>query len=346
MTADMVPWIVASIPLLLLVVAMIASSRSQRQLGAAHEESIATKNEQIATLEAQLASLRESESVRFVDRYIGAKNGLEERVRGLQEQLDAAREQQKATQSDLADLGLSDQEREREGERLQRDLMMTNDQIRRLNVALREVASVGPVDVAPIQVELDNRNELAEHIQERLDRLNLEGRERMAIWQNRTKRLEGLNEEVARLRREIEVTRAASSIVDGVLGIDSDTRKRLSRHASDRIEGALQSLGDAAKRNPISRFVDVLEQQRSERLLESGKAAPPPSEPPKARDEAGRAEDRPATVRVNLDPAVERAGSRPEDAGAEEERPEAPTDDDTAGAGSWTEREPHQSPSA
>lgn len=346
MTADMVPWIVASIPLLLLVVVTIASSRSQRQLGAAHEESIATKNEQIATLETQLASLRESESVRFVDRYIGAKNGLEERVRGLQEQLDSTREQQKSTQSDLADLGLSDQERDREGERLQRDLMMTNDQIRRLNIALREVASVGPVDVAAIQAELDNRTELAEHIQERLDRLNLEGRERMAIWQNRTKRLEGLNEEVARLRREIEVTRAASSIVDGVLGIDGDTRKRLSRHASDRLEGALQSLGDASKRNPISRFVDVVEQQRSERLLESGKTASPPSAPPEGPHEAARAEGRPATARVNLDPTVERVGSRPEDAGAEEERPEAPADDDTAGAGSWTEREPHQSPSA
>lgn len=348
MTADMVPWIVASVPLLLLLVAIITSSRSQRQLGAAHEESIATKNEQIATLEAQLVSLRESESVRFVDRYIAAKNGLEERVRGLQEQLDAAREQQEATRSDLADLGLSDQEREKEGERLQRDLMLANDQVRRLGIALREVASVGPVNVAAIQVELDSRQELAEHIQERLDRLNLEGRERMAVWLNRTNRLERLNEEVARLRREIEITRAASSVVDGILGIDSDTRKRLSRHASDRIEGALQSLGDAAKRSPISRFVDVLEQQRSERLLESGTAAPTPPAPPEARPEPARAEGRPATVRVKPDPAVGLAMSGPqgEDAGTGAERPEVPPDHNTAGAGSRVEREPQQSPSA
>jgi hypothetical protein len=372
-TAEMIPWVVAAATLLVLLTALVASSRSQRQLSAAHEESIATKNEQIAALEAQLASLRESESIRFIDRYIAAKNGLEERVRGLQEQLDSAREQQEAARGEIADLGLSEQEREKEVDRLKRDLMLTNDQVRRLDVALREVASVGAVDVAPIRVELDSRRELASHIQERLDRLSLESRDRMAGWLSRTNRLERLDEEVARIRREIEITRAASSIVDGILGIDADTRKRLSRHASDRIEGALQALGDASKRSPLSRFVDVLEQQRSDRLLESGKPRGGSPEPAgqtaeqtaeqtagqtagaAAEQAAGRpggraaeqAAGRPgeqATGR-NRAPATVRVSGRP-DAGSAEgagERagPEA-EGDRSVGVG-WVDREPHGS---
>ena len=52
MTADMLPWIVATVALVALLVATVASSRVHRQLRVVHEESIATKNEQISSLEA------------------------------------------------------------------------------------------------------------------------------------------------------------------------------------------------------------------------------------------------------------------------------------------------------
>jgi hypothetical protein len=334
-TVELLPWIVAGVSLLALFAAVIASTRSQRQLMAAHEESIATKNEQIAALEAQLASLRESESIRFVDRYVAAKNGLEERVRGLQEQLETARDQQDQLRGELADLGLSDRERESEAERLRRDLMRTNDQVRRLEVAIREVASVGPLDVNTIRVELDGRRELAAHIKERLDRLNLETRDRVARRLSRTHRLERLQEDVARVRREIEITRAASSIVDGILGIDTETRRRLARHASDRIEGALQALGDASRRSPISQFVDLLEEQRPDRLLERGGRTSGPGAEREAERDTEPAVDRTSPPPASSEPRIEQgpgsggamaAGSRPEDrtgAGAEHRAREA-----------------------
>jgi chromosome segregation ATPase len=272
--AETLPWIVAAASLLALLAALVASVRAQRQLRAVHEESIATKNEQIASLEAQLASLRESESIRFVDRYVGAKSGLDERVKGLHEELESARSQQDRLRSELTDLGLTDRERETEAERLRQDLTRTTDQIRRLELVLREVANVGPMDVDAIRRELDSRRELATHIKERLDRLSLDQRDRLSSRLSRSHRLERLDEEVARLRREIEITRAAASIVDGILGIDTDTRKRLARHATDRIEGALKSLGDLAGRSPIARFVEVLEQQRPDRLLKGAVGRP------------------------------------------------------------------------
>lgn len=284
----MLPWLVAAVSLIVLLVVVVTSARGQRQLRVAHEESIATKNEQIAALEAQLASLRESESIRFVDRYIAAKKGLEERIANLHEGLEAAREQQDQVRGELSDLGLAERERESETDRLRRDLHRTTDQIRRLELVLREVASVGPMDVEAIRGELDNRRELAGHISERLDRLGLEEQDRVAGRRSRTQRLERLNVEVAEARREIEITRAAASIVDGILGIDSETRKRLARHASEHMESALQALGDAARRSPISRFVDILERPRPGRLLERGKATGPatPADPDegKARD--------------------------------------------------------------
>jgi chromosome segregation ATPase len=270
----MLPWIVAAVFLLLLLAGFVSSARSQRELRVAHEESIATKNEQIAALEAQLGSLRESESIRFVDRYIAAKKGLEERIANLHEGLEAAREQQDQVRGELSDLGLADRERESETDRLRRDLARTTDQIRRLELVLREVASVGPMDVEPIRAELASRRDLAGHISERLDRLSLEEQDRVAGRRSRTLRLERLNVEVAEARREIEITRAAASIVDGILGIDSDTRKRLARHASEHMESALQSLGDVARRSPISRFVDILERPRPGRLLERGSPTP------------------------------------------------------------------------
>lgn len=273
MNADMLPWIVAIASLIVLLISLVASARGERQLRVAHEESIATKNEQIASLEAQFASLRESESIRFVDRYLAAKKGLEERTANLHERLESAREQQEKLHGELSDLGLSDRERESETDRLQRDLHRTTDQIRRLELVLREVASVGPMDVETIRVELDGRRELSAHIRERLERLSFEEQDRLAARRSRAHKLEGLQEEAAKARRDIEITRAAASIVDGILGIDSETRKRLARHASDHIDGALQALGDASRRSPISQFVDVLEQQRPDRLLERGRPA-------------------------------------------------------------------------
>jgi chromosome segregation ATPase len=306
-TADMLPWIVAAVSLTVLLVAVVAMVRGQRQLQVAHEESIATKNEQISTLETQISSLRESESVRFVDRYVAAKKGLEERTVGLQERLDSAREQEELFRGQLNDLGLSNREREIEAARLHSDLNRATDQIRRLELVLREVASVGPMDVEPIRTELDGRRELSVHIRERLDRLSMQEQDRLATRRSLTHKLERLNEDAAQVRRDIEITRAASSIMDGILGIDSDTRKRLARHASEHLDGALESLGDAARSGPISRFVEILEQQRPNRLLERGQAAAPaedmegeapapprPSPAPEPRIEPRRAESQPA----------------------------------------------------
>jgi predicted nucleic acid-binding Zn-ribbon protein len=337
----MLPWIVAAVTLIVLLASMVAATRAQRQLTAAHEEAVATKNEQISALESQLTSLRESESIRFVDRYVAAKNGLEERLRGLHDEMDAAREQQDHIRGELTDLGLSDRERESEVERLRRDLVLTNDQIRRLEVALREVASVGPLDVNAIRVEMDDRRELAAHIKDRLDRLSLESRDRVAGRLSRTHRLERLDQEVGRIRREIEITRAAASIVDGVLGIDTDTRKRLARHASDRIEGALQSLGDAARRSPIARFVDVLEKQRPDRLLERGRTA----EQESAGDpHVSHTMFRPETERPRPETERPRPGTDPGER-AESAAPSEPRGHETGVEGEpWIVRESHRSP--
>lgn len=309
MNAAMLPWIVAIVSLIVLPIALVAAARGQRQLRVAHEESIASKNEQIASLEAQFASLRESESIRFVDRYLAAKKGLEERTANLHERLEQTRQQQEKLHSELSDLGLSDRERESETDRLRRDLNRTTDQIRRLELVLREVASVGPMDVETIRVELDGRRELSAHIRERLERLSFEEQDRLAARRTRAHKLEGLQEEAAKARRDIEITRAAASIVDGILGIDSETRKRLARHASDHIEGALQALSDASRRSPISQFVDVLEQQRPDRLLERGR--------PAARPEAEAKEVVPEPDRTSTpEPGIESGATAQEPAPA------------------------------
>jgi chromosome segregation ATPase len=296
---DMLPWIVAAASLIVLLVATVGSARAQSQLRVAHEESIATKNEQIASLEAQLASLRESESIRFVDRYLAAKKGLEDRTSNLNQLLETAREQQDKLRDELSDLGLTEGERESEKDRLLRDLNRTSDQIRRLELILREVAHVGPMDVNPIRAELDGRRELSAHIQDRLERLTSQEQDRVAARRSRTQTLERLNEEASGYRRDIEITRAAASIVDGILGIDSDTRKRLARHAAQQIKGALETLGDAARRDPISKFVDVLEQQRPDRLLHHGK----PAAPPVAQE--GEASSEPGASLLTPEPRVE-----------------------------------------
>ena len=272
----MLPWIVAAASLVVLLVAFLAAARTQRQLHVAHEESIASKSEQISSLEAQLASLRESESIRFVDRYVTARKGLEERTANLSKLLESTREEQDKLRDELNDLSLTDSERESEKDRLLRDLSRTSDQIRRLEMVLREVVNVGVTDVNAIQAELAGRRELSTHIHERLERLSAQAHDRQAAHQSRTLKLDQLHGESAKLRREIEVTRAAASIVDGILGMDSETRKRLARHATSQIQNALDALGDAAGRDPISKFVDILEKQRPDRLLERGKETAEP----------------------------------------------------------------------
>lgn len=270
MNADMLPWIVASVSILMLLLSALAFSRSHRHLRAAHEETVAGKNEQISALEAQLVPLRESESVRFVERYLASKNGLQQRQEKLQERLEEARSQQEILRTELADLSLSDGDRETEAQRLRQDLLQANDQVRRLEGVLKEVAAVGPLDVNSIRHVLGERRELALHIKERLDRITLEHQDRISGVRIRETKLEQLEVEIRRLRRELEITRAAGAMVDGIMGIDGETKTLLARHASERIEGALQSLDDLSRRSPISRFVDVLKEQRPERLLRDG----------------------------------------------------------------------------
>jgi len=283
MTVDMLPWVVAAAAVVVLLVAMLISARAQRRLQEAHAEALAARDKQIKSLESQFAALRESESIRFVDRYLAAKKGLEERIANLGRQLDTAREEQDKIRDELNDLDLSDSSRQSEKDRLLHDLNRTTDQIKRLEVALREVANVGPIDVNIIRDELEKRRELSLHIHERLERLRALEPDRLAARTSRAAKLERSREEAARLRRAIEITRAATSIVDGILGIDSEVRKRLARHASNQIAGALETLTDATGKDPISNFVDVLE-RRPDRLLETGTAQPEPAtEPPAAR---------------------------------------------------------------
>ena len=312
----MLAWIVAAIALVALVAAIVVSSRAQRQLRLVHEETIASKNEQIASLEAQLVALRESESLRFVDRYVAAKKGLEERTSNLHDKLEAIRAEQDKLRVELNDLDLSEVERETEMERLRRDLQKTTDQIRRLELVLREVTAVGLMDVEPIRVELDGRRELASHIRGRLERLDLEEHDRVSLRRSRTQKLEKLNEEAARIRRDLEITKAAAGIVDGILGIDAETRKRLAQHASEQIDGALKLIGEAADRGPLSKFIDVFEQQRPDRLLERGKPSAPTGDGQAADGEPAAVGAVP-TATAPPSPAVDStgeasAGSRPE----------------------------------
>lgn len=296
MTADLFPWIIAALSFLALVAALLSASRTQRHLRAIHDESVAAKDEQISTLEMQVGSLRESESIRFVERYLAAKNGLQERQDRLHTRLEALRDAQSEAESELTDLSLSDRERETEAHRLRDDLLKATEQVQRLEAVLREVATVGDMDVKAIRGALAERRELSAHIKERLDRLSLEHQDRVASRRMREEKLGQLEEEAGRIRREIEITRAAGAMVDAIMGIDRDTRKRLARHASDRIEGALQSLGDASQRSPVSWFVDILE-ERPDRLLEQGTTESSPSRTDedrpsptaeRARDEAAR----------------------------------------------------------
>lgn len=289
MTADLFPWIIAALSFLALVATLISASRTQRQLRAVHEESMVAKDEQISTLETQVASLRESESIRFVERYLAAKNGLQERQDRLHARLESLRDEQADAEAELSDLSLSDREREAEAQRLREDLLKATDQVQRLEAVLREVATVGEMDVKAIRGALKERRDLSAHIKERLDRLGLEHQDRVASRQMREEKVSRIEDEVGRVRREIEITRAAAAMVDAIMGIDRDTRKRLARHASDRIDSALQSLGDVSQRGPVSWFVDILEEQRPDRLLEQGDRG---SVPPRATDASGG--DRPS----------------------------------------------------
>ena len=57
--------------------------------------------------------------------------------------------------------GLSESDRRSEKDRLLNDLHCTTDQIRRLEMVLREVANVGPMDLNSIHAELDSRRNLS-----------------------------------------------------------------------------------------------------------------------------------------------------------------------------------------
>lgn len=277
MTGQGIALILGFITVLSLVLAAgawLTHSRWTREYRETAEQAARAKDQQIASLEQQLGFVRELESVRFTERYIATKKGLEERVSALRTQAADARAGRENAHKQIEDLTLDAETRAREVERLRSDLIRANQEAQRLEQIVQAVHTVGPISIDEIRTELSKRRRLAAHIKGRLEMLGMAGEAKAAEVERLRSVIEEKKRVAERLARETEITRAAGAIVDAMLGIDADAREKLARHIGDQLEDSVRRLTDLRGRDPIADFLDAIERgrKRDGRLLGTGEA--------------------------------------------------------------------------
>ena len=215
------------------------------------------KQAELATVKEEVAFLRELESVRFAQRYLETKNGLELRFRRLETQQERWREREHEAQRKLDELSLSKEQKAGEVAKMRADLTKTQMDARTLEEALRAVSSLGEIPMADLKDALTRLRRRQAEITTRLDQLALEGEEKCAERDRLHSELLRARSEAERLGREIEVTRAAGPLLDGLLGVSAEMQRKMER-IEDRLGGSLRSLNGVRGHEPLAGFLKAV----------------------------------------------------------------------------------------
>lgn len=216
------------------LVGWMVSYRSIREHRAATEQAMRAKDEaaevlsqEIARLDDHIVALRDLESIRFAQRYMDAKSGLEGRVNELNGKLETVRERRETLQIELERMLASDETRNVETGRLRAELIRAQQESRRLEQILESLSEVGPIPANDVQGELTRRRQVQIEMRGQLDRLSLAGVAREAALGMMREELKSARVEERELERDMEIALSASPVLDGLLGINADVTDRL-----------------------------------------------------------------------------------------------------------------------
>ena len=263
----------AALPVLALGVAVLASvaalrgARENRRAAERAEQAqaravqmqearLSEKEDALAGLHEEVSFLRELESVRFAERYLETKNGLELRLKSLENQQERWSERGRELQRELEELSLSREQKSGEMARLRGELARTQLDGRTLEDALRAVSSLGEIPMTDLREALTKVRRRQTEITTRLDQLGLEGEEKTSERSRLQLEIERARGEVARLRREIEITRAAGPLLDGLLGVSAEMQKKMVR-IEDQLERSLRSLDSVRGQDSFAGFIEA-----------------------------------------------------------------------------------------
>ncbi len=261
---------IAALAILAAVLSWAMSARSSREYRAAVEEGARAKEQKIAGLEREVEFLKELDSVKFTQRYLETKNGLDERVMTLRDEMGELHEREQEIRRRMTDLSSEDQKKAAEIARLRSELAKNLHAAQRLEQVVEAVYSVGPIPITDVKEELARRRRLQAEIKGRIEQLGLEGEAKAAEVERLHSELDRIRHETERLRREIEVTRSAGPIVDALLGITSETREKFGV-LGERLDSPLRQLLGSSRRDPVAEFLSVFQGgRRGGRLLGAG----------------------------------------------------------------------------
>ncbi|HSM34964.1 MAG TPA: hypothetical protein VK837_01090 [Longimicrobiales bacterium] len=353
--------IVALLALVTAAVAWVSKIRSDRQHRLAFEEASRTRDKQIQALEQQVDFLRQLEAVKFVERYIATRRGLQQRLDRLVADVEAGHAREREIEREIRELSQTDEERDGDVQKLRAELSRNQQEAHRLEEAIDAVYSIGEIQVDDVRREVARRRRLAVELKGRIERLGLDSEAKVAEIARLRAELEAGRDTMESLKRELDLTRSAGPIVDGLLGIDEELADRVDDIDHNLAQAGLD-LGSGADAETVGHFLAVVERERSQRgrLLGAGAEAAAPAtiseeerDTPAALERAvasrvasgapadGVVRDAAVEADVAPAPAVERAApavERPTPAPPEDEE-EDPWDAVTSGAGNGAQRE-------
>ena len=319
------------------VFAWMSSLRWTREYREALDQTAAAKDEAIRGREGQLEGkeetltalreevelLREMDSVRFADRYLETKSGLEQRLHRLETRRDRWKARLEEEQGKLAELELSSEQKAEEIQQLRSELTKNQLDSRTLDEALQTVSSLGEIPVSDLRSALARRRRRQAEVTARLEQLTLDGDAKSTEMERLNAEIERARKEVEVVEREIEITRAAGPILDSLLGVTAEMKDRLGA-VEERLERSMRSLSRAPGRDPIADFLDATAGASRERnLLLAAGAVPPVEEEGRngAQEEASLEDgESPEGEDVSDSEALE-AGTQPAETGIEAVEP-------------------------
>jgi predicted nuclease with TOPRIM domain len=348
--------IVALLALVTAAVAWVSKIRSDRQHRLAFEEASRTRDKQIQALEQQVDFLRQLEAVKFVERYIATRRGLQQRLDRLVADVEAGHAREREIEREIRELSQTDEERDGDVQKLRAELSRNQQEAHRLEQAIDAVYSIGEIQVDDVRREVARRRRLAVELKGRIERLGLDSEAKVAEIARLRAELEAGRETMDSLKRELDLTRSAGPIVDGLLGIDEELADRVDDIDHNLAQAGLD-LGSGADAETVGHFLAVVERERSQRgrLLGAGAGAPAPAAANDEDRDVPAALERAVADRVapgaradgadapeayeRVAPTVERAAPAAPGGAEPEEEEQDPWDAVTSGAGNGAHRD-------
>lgn len=281
-------WVSAAIAILSLLAAILAwtaKNRWIREYREATDRLLEGKDREIGELEEQIEFLKEVESIKFTERYISTRMGLEERARRLEGDLQARRKRARELEGKIEDLSLQDDEQSAKTARLRSELVRTHREVQKLEEIMESVHSVAPIPVDQLKQALSARRRRSAELKGRIEHMTLDGLAKSSELEDLREAVERNEREARAIRHDIEVTRSAGPIVDAMLGITSEVEERIGR-IGDRLGPSIRQLASTRGQDPVEDFLGVVEGGRSGRSQlpeprrdDDGASAPSESEP-------------------------------------------------------------------